>query len=299
MKMFRLLFFFLPVFVSSPLLAQVPAGTDVWLLNMKQDNGKITLSGARNITHRTGYDNQPSFTPDGSSLLYTSIREDNQADIYRYDIKTGSTSQLTSTSTSEYSPTVMPGGKYFSVVMVEKDSAQRLWKYPLKGGEPKLVFPAIDSVGYHCWYSRKSAALFILTSPFTLQLATEGPGKTQLLARNIGRSIHHIKKNKHDLILYVYASEQETSKYIMACDAKGGSSYMDPIKTLEGSEDFAVMNNNTLLMAQGSKLFRYRLGKDKIWNEIADLSSSGIMNITRLAVSNDGTRIAVVSNSNP
>jgi dipeptidyl aminopeptidase/acylaminoacyl peptidase len=276
--------------------AQLPTETDIWLLDMKKEKEQFTFSNPVNITARDGYDNQPSFTPDGKHVLYTSIREDNQADIYKYDIGTKATVQVTKTATSEYSPTIMPGGKYMSVVMVEKDSSQRLWKYPVKGGEPSVVFASIDSVGYHCWYTKKSAALFILTRPFTLQLARKGKEKTQLLGKNIGRSIHRIRKGKKNLILYVYHAENETSHYIVACDEKGKHDYIEAIKTPAGSEDLAVLNNETLLMAQGNKLFKYDIWKDKIWKEVADLGSDGITNITRLAVSNDGSRIAVVSN---
>jgi dipeptidyl aminopeptidase/acylaminoacyl peptidase len=281
--------------LSIRLLAQVP-NADIWLMDMKQDNEQYTFSNASNITSRDGYDNQPAFTPDGKYVLFTSIREDDQADIYKYDIAKKSTSQVTKTPTSEYSPTIMPGGKYMSVVMVEKDSSQRLWKFPVKGGAPKLVLPAIDSVGYHCWYNKKSVALFILTNPFTLQLAELNKPQTQLLGRNIGRSIHRITKDKKPLILYVSIAQHGTSRYILACDEKGKHDYIDAIKTVDDSEDIAVLKNEILLMASGSKLYKYNLWKDKIWKEIADFSAYGINNITRLAVSEDGSRIAVVSN---
>lgn len=284
--------------IASSLLAQIPTGTDIWLMDVKQEQGKLTFASPQNITKREGYDNQPSFSPDGKYILYTSIREDNQADIFKFDLASKSTTQFTNTAVSEYSPTIMPGGKYISVVMVEKDSTQRLWKYPVKGGEPQVVFPGIDSVGYHCWYNKKSAALFILTNPFTLQMAEIGKPGTQLLGRNIGRSIHHIRKDRKDLILYVYTPEHETSRYIAICDKKGKHDYTDAIKTIDGSEDLTVLHNEVLLMAQGSKLYKYDLWKDKIWTEVADLSSYGINNITRLTVSADGTHLAVVSNSN-
>jgi dipeptidyl aminopeptidase/acylaminoacyl peptidase len=277
-------------------IAQVP-DADIWLLDMKKENDQYAFSNPKNITNRQGYDNQPSFSPDGKMLLYTSIREDNQADIYKYDLAAGTTAQLTKTATSEYSPTVMPGGKSVSVVMVEKDSSQRLWKYPLKGGKPKLVLPRIDSIGYHCWYDKRKVALFMLTRPFTLQMASLASNELVLLGKDIGRSIHRINMNKKSLILYVYSAPHEPSRYIVACDENGKHDYIPAIKTPQGSEDLAVMNGHILLMAQGSKLMKYDLLKDKIWTEIADFSAYGITNVTRLAVSADGTKLAVVSNT--
>ena len=276
--------------------AQVP-DSDIWLFDLAHNKDQFTFTNPKNITNRQGYDNQPSFTSDGNSILYTSIREDDQADVYKFDIGAGTTTRFTSSATSEYSPTVMPGGKYVSVVMVEQDSSQRLWKFPLKGGKPKLVLPKIDSIGYHCWYDKKKVALFMLTRPFTLQMASTGSDKLKLLGTDIGRSIHKIQYDKKTLILYVYSAPHETSRYIVACDETGKHDYIPAIKTPEGSEDLAVMKGEILVMAQGSKLMKYDLKKDKIWTEIADLSAYGIMNITRLAINPDGHRIAVVSNT--
>src|SRR5258708_16942898 len=50
--------------------------------------GRVSVGVPVNVTARPGYDNQPFFLPNGRAFLYTSIREDSQADIYRYDIDT-------------------------------------------------------------------------------------------------------------------------------------------------------------------------------------------------------------------
>ena len=42
-----------------------------------------------NVTARAGYDNQPSFSADGSSLYYTRQAEDNQTDIWVYQVQNG------------------------------------------------------------------------------------------------------------------------------------------------------------------------------------------------------------------
>jgi len=57
-----------------PLLSQ-PA-TDIYLADLKIEDGHIEVGSPLNITNRDGYDNQPMFLPDGKSLLYTSIRHD-------------------------------------------------------------------------------------------------------------------------------------------------------------------------------------------------------------------------------
>jgi hypothetical protein len=49
-----------------------------------------------------------------------------------------------------------------------------------------------------------------------------------------------------------------------------------------------------LLMANGSKLFA-RKKSDFAWVELSDFSNAGLKNITRIAVSPKGDRIAVVA----
>jgi Tol biopolymer transport system component len=78
---------------------------------------RISVGTPVNVTARPGYDNQPFFLADGRAFLYTSIREDSQADIYRYDLDRKTSVRLTATSESEYSPIPLPRGGGFSVGM--------------------------------------------------------------------------------------------------------------------------------------------------------------------------------------
>ena len=62
---------------------QAPPGTDILLVAMQ--DGQIVPETVANLTDRDGYDNQPSFTPDGAFLLYTSSGA-NQTEIYRINL---------------------------------------------------------------------------------------------------------------------------------------------------------------------------------------------------------------------
>jgi len=61
-----------------------------------------------NITNHKGYDNQPYFHPDEPVIYYSSFNEEGRSDIKSYNYKTGVTSNITTTSEREYSPTVTP-----------------------------------------------------------------------------------------------------------------------------------------------------------------------------------------------
>jgi hypothetical protein len=137
-----------------------------------------------NITNRDGYDNQPSFLPDGNGLLFTSIRENNQADIYRYELATQKTERVINTSESEYSPTVTPDQKFFSTIRVEADRTQRLWKFPLQGGEPSLVLQkhqALSAITFGLMPTRW--CLFVLGQPNSLQLVDVKTEKAEVLSQ--------------------------------------------------------------------------------------------------------------------
>src|ERR1700674_3969706 len=274
----------------SPTPAAAPPASDIFIVELANHNGKMKLGLPVKITSWVGYNNQPSFTADGASILYTSIR-DKQADIYRYDIRGGTTTQITKTPESEYSPTLMPDGKSISVVRVEADNTQRLWKFPIAGGAPALILEKIKPVGYHWWLDDHTLALFILGKPNTLQLVDTRTEKAETIAENPGRILRRIPhENKFSFVHKI--SDKEWA--IKAFDLRTRTS-ASLIDTLPGVEDYAWMPSGLLLMAKDSRLFSVIPLTGKSWSEVADFSGAGLKNITRIAVSPKGDRIAVVA----
>jgi dipeptidyl aminopeptidase/acylaminoacyl peptidase len=273
----------------SPTPPATPPVSDIFIVEVASHNGKMKLGQPVKITSWVGYNNQPSFMPDGQSILYTSIR-DKQADIYRYDIARTATTQITKTPESEYSPTLMPDGKSISVVRVEADGTQRLWKFPLAGGAPSLILEKIKPVGYQLWIDDRTLALFILGKPNTLQLVDARTEKAETIAENPGRVLRRIPHQ--DKLSFVHKiSDQEWLIESFDLKAKATTTI---IKTFPGVEDYAWTPAGDLLMAKDAKLF-VRKKSDWAWQEIADFSNAGLKNITRIAVSPNGDRIAFVA----
>lgn len=267
-----------------------PPGTDLYITDISVSNNRINLSEPVNITNRAGYDNQPFFHPNGKYLLYTSS-QNQQTDIYSYDLSTKTTSQITQTPESEYSPTVMPGGNFFSTIRVENDSKQRLWKFPIDGGTPALVLEKVAPVGYHAWANQNTVFLFVLGDPATLQVADTNTGTAKTVVGNIGRSIHKIPGK--DAISFVHKLSQEPWFITSISIQNREIDYLT--KTLPGSEDYAWTPDGRIVMGNNSKLFEFVPGKTKSWQEVADFSSVGIKNITRISVSTKGDRIVFVA----
>jgi dipeptidyl aminopeptidase/acylaminoacyl peptidase len=265
--------------------------TDIFLLDLTSRKGRLTFGQPRNVTKRAGYDNQPMFSADGKSLLYTSIRGDGQADIYQYDLADESTRQITATRESEYSPTLTPDGKSLSVVRVEADSTQRLWSFPLRGGQPSLLLTKIKPVGYHLWVDKHRLVLFVLGQPATLQLVDVQTEKAEKLADNPGRTLQRIPhQQKVSFVHQVSATEW----MIKSFDTK--THQITPlIKTLPGKEFYCWTPGGALLMGTDAKLYQWDAKRDSQWQEVADLSGFGLKDITRLAVSPKGDQLALVA----
>lgn len=268
-----------------------PPATDLFLADLVQEGSRLAIRGVRNITGHSGYDNQPSFTPDGRGILFTSRRDGAQTDIYRFAPAANSTVRLTSTPESEYSPTVMPDGRSFSVIRVEADSTQRLWAFGLAGEAPRVLLRDVKPVGYHAWMDGTRLALFVLGAPPTLQLASVASGSAVPVASNIGRSIHRVPGR--NAVSYV-EKVSETEWWIVEMDL-GSRRVMRLVRTLQGSEDFAWHPTGALLMASGSQLHRWTRESGDDWSPVADLAGEGVAGITRLAVSPDGSQLALVA----
>src|SRR5438552_1979541 len=124
---------------TSPAAQQPLPATEVYLARLAADGATLTGGELTNISQNPGYDNQPSFLPDGSAVLFSSQRDGKQMDIYKYSIPSRILTQLTNTPESEYSPLVTPDSKTFSVIRTESDGTQRLWRFDLDGTHPRLV----------------------------------------------------------------------------------------------------------------------------------------------------------------
>jgi hypothetical protein len=271
-------------------LLQGPPATDVYVAELSTAGGRLTIGVPRNATRRSGYDNQPTFLPDGSAFLYTCVREGGQADICRHDLATNTNTQVTTTTAeSEYSATPLPDGG-FAVVRVERDSTQRLWRFDASGTHASLMLERVRPVGYFAFGDDHTLGLFVLGRPATLQIADLFTGRVDTVASDIGRTIRKIPGRR--AISYVqHVSDQEW--WISAYDFDSRSSSR-VVRTLEGVDFYTWTADGGLMAGGGSKLFLWKAGAPD-WEEIADLTSAGLTSITRLAISPRGDRIAIVA----
>lgn len=274
-----------------------PRDTDVLLADLHwESEGPPSLGEPTNVTARPGYDNQPRFLPDGSGLWYTAVdTHTGQSDIYRYHLADGRVARVTSSSPeSEYSATPLPDGSGISVIRVEADSTQRLWRFDADGSAPSVLLEDVAPVGYHAWIDETTGALFVLGEPATLQVADLRTGRARVVARDIGRSLQAIPGTFD--VSYVQRHADGTST-IMRLPGDGGEP--SPIVAAVGGGDFhAWAPDGTLLMAEGPVVFAAPEADERSWTPVADFSDLSVL-VSRLAVSPDGSQIALVAELAP
>ena len=284
--------------IPAGVAGQAPPGTDVFVAPLELSGQRLTIGAPTNLTKRPGYDNQPSFTPDGKSLLYTVVRGGGprgttQSDILRLDLGSGTSAELIATPESEYSATVMPGGSAVAVIRVELDSTQRLWAFPLAGGAPRVLLERIKPVGYQAWLDSTTVGVFVLGSPATLQVANLRTGTAKILLSDIGRAVQRVPGRR---AISVTHRVSEKDWWIVEVDAETGAT--KPVVAMPSQGDYFVwLADGSLLSASGNTFLRYRPGVDREWQPVG--VASGVKGISRLAVSPTGDRIAFVAEDQP
>jgi hypothetical protein len=262
--------------------------SDVWLAEMRMKEGYIYFGAAKNITNTVGYDNQPFFLND-TTILYTHMGEDKQADIFQYRIKRNTNEKFTNTTESEYSAKLLPSKAGISVVEVEKDSTQRIWSYDLQGKNGKVLVPQIDSVGYYTWINDTSFAAFILTEPSSLQLCYTNSPKTKVIANNIGRCMQVNTFGN----LYFTMLENDSVRWLCRTESDGTLTKL--IEFYKGVEDFVISKDNIIFCAKQGLIYfansNYKFG----WRMCGNFESVGVNNINRIALSPDNKKLAFVN----
>ena len=297
-----------------------PADTDIFLATLSQSGDVLTVGPPVNITNSPGYDNQPSFTADGRQILFASDRgvvtRDRASsparalpatDIYRYEIATRRIWRVTNTPESEFSPLLMPDGARVSLVRVERDGTQRLWSVKFDGSPSEAVplLPDVKPVGYHAWVDERTVALYVLgaaNEPSTLQVADLDTGKTEVVATNIGRSLQRMPSGAISFVQRDPGADGSpavaTIKQLFNAAQPQRRSIGVGVLTrpAAGTADpfLAWLPDGSALMGSGTTLYRWRPGSEE-WTIVARLEGSGLSDVSRLAVSPTGDRLAIVA----
>ena len=125
--------------------------------------------------------------------------------------------------------------------------------------------------------------------PATLQVADTRSGRGQVKASNIGRALHKIPGR--NAVSFVQVAE-DGSRAVMSLDLDTDQ-IEQLVRGLPENEFNAWTPGGTLLSGAGSTLYRWQPGAAD-WEPVADLAEFGVTEISRLTVSPEGDRLAVV-----
>jgi hypothetical protein len=292
---------------TTPVAAPPAPQSNVFLADL--DLGAGTARALRNITPHAGYNNQPAFHNGG--VLFVSDRS-GSTDVYRYDLASGATIQVTATAAAEFSPTPLADGSGFTVTRVADPAlkgdayteSQQLWRYSVDGKPAAAVLPT-GRVGYHAWLDGGHVALFLVGNeerkqPNTLVLADVAKGSAALLSSAPGRSLGRTPDGQR----ISFVDKSDPAHWVIAAMKAGERLPTVLVATppaesdAERSEDYCWLPDGSLMMGKGAVLWRWDGKAGSAMRPFADLGDVG-GDIKRLAASPDGKRLAFVVQMRP
>ncbi len=267
--------------------------TEIFLLDANIQTDTVTFKNAINISQNKGYDSQPSFL-DTDKLLFAGT-ENKQTEIMQYNLLSGATQKVNvTTKGGEYSPQKFPTKDKIAAVRLDPDGLQRLYKYDysLNGTGANQELIADYKVAYFTFHDDDNiVATIIQQGDLNLIKANLSTGKVEEITNNSGRSIHKVPQTEN--VSYTAINEDGVHEvYIINIGGDNESYYVCDLPI--GIEDHCWLSSSDLLIGSGSKLYRYDLFGNAKWEEVADLSNENISEISRITLSPDRKKLALV-----
>ncbi len=290
MQIFAVVFGFLMLNVPS-IFAQ-PADSEVFLFSIDKKDGKYTFTHGKNITNNKGYDNQPSFSLDSKSILFTSNRRSNNFDIYEYTLSDGKTVAIISSDDGEYTGKELDKNTITFVREGKDNQGMTVWKYDRHTKKETLALKNKEPVAYYAFNGNGDALVWIRYA-FMMHFVNPEKSINKYVVNYAQPSVPHLIPNTDNFSFM--QRHPDDSLWIKEFNTKNHA--VRPIvQSKDGKKDYCWMPNGSLLIGSGNKLYRFDEMKDKNWALLADLSSFGIKDITRISVSLDGKHLALVTN---
>ena len=287
----NLILFLILLLCGLNIFAQAP-DSEIFLFSIDKTDGKYSFSDAKNISNNAGYDNQPAFSLDGKSILFTTNRREGNFDIYEYSIADGKTSPLVTSVDNEYTAKQLDAETITFVREGKADQTMTVYKMSRGTKKEMPAFSVKEPIAYYAFNKRGDALVWIRYA-FMMHFVNTEKNINRYVANYAQPSVPHLIPGTKNFSFMV--RHPDDSLWIKEFDPE--TEAIRPIITSkDGKKDYTWLPDGSLLIGSGSKLFRFDEKTDETWVEIADLSSFGIKEITRMAVSSDGKYLALVDN---
>lgn len=254
------------------------------IANVRDSAWSIDHLGYLSSFNPNGYNNQVFLYDETTLLASIGIPEEEQTDIYKFDLKKKTIENLSQSKSSEYSPRIDTYYKnYISCIQVPHGDTnqQNLLQIPL--GIQAAVsyrFYKFDKIGYYRPLPDGRDICFLVGSPHLLAICHQKSKTKKVFASDIGRCFEVVGRDHIYFVHKINSSQWKLKAYNITSEISTLIAEMPP-----GTEDFALNENNEIFCAHGSKILK--LGNNGVWNTMADLAKFNINNLSRLSIKNN------------
>lgn len=284
--------------------------TEVWLGDLDLRDGRFAVSNLRNISNHPGYDNQPAFFADGASLLFATEAESVAetglgVHAVRYWIESGRSEPL-------------PKARGFSPTPASDSSITTLregtvWLHEIDGTPVKVLLPHIRTAGYYARIDRNRWVLFMNEPERQIALWDE---RTFTLAKLVPNAVTapYPVPGTYAVTFVTHDGETKTLRSVTLKNEITAASTPPPADPNEralaeaASVDRAITTipfrtgghhvwtaRGTLLMASGNTIYEWHPDRPTEWKPVWKADDASLQGITRIALSPQNDRIALVS----
>jgi hypothetical protein len=268
---------------------------EIHLFDLVSGDQGYRIENGKNITSSIGYDNQPFFTPDSESILFSSERDGKQIDIYEYFIQSGKTEQVTATESSEFTPKTSPDNLIITFVRDGDINPDRtVWQLNRQSGEYSWAINSKEPVGYYHLNHETGDVLFWSRFGFSVQYLNIKQNLDRFVS---GNAVPATPKQIPDTNLFSFVHRQMNEE-IWIKSFNPETFAITPIVPITGdNSDYAWSPNGDIFRAEDNVLYVWKKGEESdLWTKVQEMSEMFKGEIYRLAISPDGKWIALVEN---
>ncbi len=263
-------------------------------------NRAIRLGTPRKLTGNRGVSSQPSFTPDGKSILFIGRRDsaNAQSDVYRINLSTGAETRITSTPEMENSPTVTPDGKLMVIRWIPATLFTEWgpWIYDMNGTPLSGVLPGPDTVGY---YTRIDATTFAMVRPKTRTAVAIFDTKSKTMTDRDWPVANLPPQLIPGQRAISYTRTDSLGSNEIRRLEMGAAEATTIAPSLPGRVAHAWTPRGQLLMGKGNKVYARAPRRDTSWREVAAFDNSELQSVTTYVVSPGGDKLILISPVKP
>jgi hypothetical protein len=279
--------------------AQNQNPSNLWVVDLHWTGNRLTVGTPVKLTHDDGTNSQPSFSPDGRSIVFSAIRDTvagASSDIYRIDLATKKETRVTHTPENENSPTVNERGEYMAVrwKFATLFKEYGVWVYAADGTPLHGVLPGPDTTGYYTPLANGDVALTRPKSK-TFTLALFNP-KTGVIA-DVDSGLPALPAQRipgEQALSYVRIDSADGHNVIRRIDLATRQTTTIGSTVLSRTIHAWVPGHAAILMAKGSTLYERTLS-DTTWRAVATFNDPGLRNVGAYVVSPRGDKLILTA----